>query len=47
MRDAATRAWSVSCLTGKVETLQFFVFQSRFTRPHDPLSRDLLQWHLC
>jgi hypothetical protein len=25
-----------------VETLRFFVFQSRFARPHDPLYRDLL-----
>jgi hypothetical protein len=34
---------SVSCMTGKVETLQFFALQSIFTRPHDPLYRDLLQ----
>jgi hypothetical protein len=39
-RDA--KAQSASCVTGKVETLRFFVFQSRFARPHDPLYRDLL-----
>jgi hypothetical protein len=31
------QGWSVSCVTGKAETLWRFVLSGRFTRPNDPL----------